>query len=136
MHTTNYHDAFIEIAVDCPAHVGEIPPVKRDTRTVATFQYEIISAAPYQLTSDDVIFLVHAERASIPVEDRDAERERFFSRGQPCLRSSPLAKRYGWGIHSDAQGRVALVPPGSDEYRRLAADPNVRHVKAMRSKRG
>ena len=88
------------------------------------------------LQADEVIFTVHADRAGIPDADRATERETFFSRGQACLRTSPLAKRFGCGIHHDAQGRVALVPAGLDEYRRLAEDPEVRKVNAMRSKRG
>ena len=56
-------------------------------------------------------------------------------RVEPSLRSSPLGKRYGWGIHHDADGRIALVPLGSDEYRALAADPHVTQLTAMRSAR-
>ncbi|WP_344308138.1 DUF6157 family protein [Brevibacterium samyangense] len=58
-----------------------------------------------------------------------------FARGQPCLRSSPLAKRYGWGFHYDAEGRVALVPVGSPEYEAFVTDDSLTVVKAMRSKR-
>jgi hypothetical protein len=136
LHTTNYFDAFIEIADDSPVAVSQIPPVKGDKKTVANAQFEMIAGAPYRFTSDDVIFTVYADRAGISDAERAAERERFFSRGQACLRASPLAKRYGWGTHSDADGKVALVPAGSDEYRRLAEDPSVRHVKAIRSRRG
>jgi hypothetical protein len=74
------------------------------------------------------------------VEARQAERktarEQFFSRGQACLRASALGKKFGWGVHSDAQGRVAIFAVDSPEYRRLAADPGIKQVKAMRSKRG
>jgi hypothetical protein len=62
-------------------------------------------------------------------------RERFFSKGQACLRSSPLSKRYGWGTHHDAEGRVALYPVGSAEYERLRTDESLEHLTAMRSKR-
>lgn len=135
MHSTNYFNTLIEVAEDCPITAAEAPPVRDDKQSVANLQYDLISEAPYRFTSDDVIFTVHADRAGIPEQDRATERERFFSKGQPCLRSSPLAKRYGWGIHSDAEGRVALVPVGSDEYRRLAANPDTDHLRAMRSKR-
>jgi hypothetical protein len=134
MHTTNYFDTFIEIAEDSPIEAAQEPPAK-DVPTVAQLHYELIAAQPYALTSDDVIFEAHARRAGIDEADRAAARDAFFSKGQPCLRSSPLGKRYGWGVHSDAEGRVALVPAGSDEYVRLAADPDIRHTRAMRSKR-
>ena len=135
MHTANYAETLIEVAEDCPVTVAVAPPVRDGKKSVANLQYDLISQAPYRYTSDDVIFAVHAERAGIPDENQAPERERFFAKGQPCLRSSPLPKRYGWGIHNDAEGRVALVPVESDEYRRLAADPNTRHLRAMRSKR-
>ena len=134
MHTTNYVDTFIELAEDSPVTAAQEPPVK-EVPTVAQLHYELIAQAPYALTSDDVVFETHARRAGIAAAERDAARQRFFAKGQPCLRSSPLGKRYGWGVHSDAEGRVALVPAGSDEYARLAADPDIRHTRAMRTKR-
>ena len=135
MKTTNYFDTFIEIAEDCPVAAAEAPPERAGTRTVANIQFDLISAHPYRHTSDDVIFHAHAERNGIGDDDRIAARERFFSKGQPCLRASPLAKRYGWGIHSDAEGRVALIAAGSEAYEGLISDPGVTRVKAMRSKR-
>lgn len=134
MHTTNYRDTFIEVAEDSPAAQAQEPPSKDDP-TIARLHYELIAAQPYALTSDDVIFETHARRSGIDEAERDAAREAFFSKGQPCLRSSPLGKRYGWGIHSDAEGRVALVARESDDYARLSADPAVAHTRAMRSRR-
>lgn len=99
-------------------------------------QYEMIAGAPYTYTSDDVIFRVHQLKQGIRDEDVEAERAAFFSKGQPCLRSSALAKRYGWGIHSDEQGQVALYGRGSGRYAELAADPRAKHLKAMRNARG
>lgn len=135
MHTTNYYDTFIEVAEDCPVSSAERPPVKGDKQTVASLQFDTITNHPYSYTSDDVIFGTHATRNNISDEERDAAREIFFSKGQPCLRSSSLTKRYGWGVHSDAEGRVALFAVESDEYRQLTENDHVKHLKAMRSKR-
>jgi hypothetical protein len=134
MHTTNYHDTFIAVAEDCPAAGGQEPP-GGERVSIARLHWQLIAAAPYRLTSDDVVFETHARRAGIPDEDRDSAREAFFTKGQPCLRSSPLGKRYGWGIHSDAQGRVALVARGSEQYESLQQDPAVAQTRAMRSRR-
>lgn len=134
-HTTNYFDTFIEVADDSPVDHAVEPPA-RESPTVAEFHYTLLSAKPYSLTSDEVIFETHARRAGIPDDEKDAARVAFFSKGQPCLRSSPLGKRYGWGTHHDSQGRVALYPRDSAEYARLAADPALAHTRAMRSKRG
>lgn len=131
MHTTNYAGTFIEVAEDCPVAAAEEPPPGRPT--VARLQYELLAAAPYRYTSDDLLVEVAAQRAG--TDDRDRVREELFARPQACLRSSPLAKRYGWGLHHDAEGRVALVPLGSPEYAGLAGDPATRHLRAMRSSR-
>lgn len=66
---------------------------------------------------------------------REARREAFFTKPQACLRSSPLAKRYGWGFHHDGQGRVALVARDSPRYRELAEDSSLTQLGAMRSRR-
>jgi hypothetical protein len=134
MHTTNYFDTFIAVAEDCPAGASEVPPTQQPP-TIAGLHFELIAAQPYARTSDEVIFETYARRAGIAENERDAAREAFFSKGQPCLRSSPLGKRYGWGIHSDAGGRVALVPCGTPEYERLSQDSGVTQTRAMRSRR-
>ncbi len=54
----------------------------------------------------------------------------------PCLRASPLGKRYGWRIHNDANGKIALYAVESQEYEAFLTDSTVKRVKAMRSKRG
>lgn len=136
MHTTNYFDTFIEVAEDCPATVAEVPVLKSDKKTVANLQFEIVSRNPYQFTSDEVLLDVHAIRKDLADSEKGAAYEDFFAKGQPCFRASPLPKRYGWGIHSDAEGKIALVAVESDEYKQLAQDKNTKHTKAMRSKRG
>lgn len=136
LHTTNYLNTFIEIADDCPVKIGEVPPQKGDTRTVANSQFELIAHHPYEYTSDDVIFQVFAEKNKISRDEQPAARAEFFSKGQPCLRSSPLTKRYGWGIHHNAEGKIALYAVDSPEYRQFTKDRSLQHVRAMRSKRG
>ncbi len=135
MKTTNYYNAFIAVAEDCPVTVAEAPPQRGDTKTIAGIQYDLVSAHPYQYTSDDVLFHVHITRRHSGARDLEKERQEFFSRGQPCLRSSPLTKRYGWGIHSDSLGRIALYAVESDEYQELLRDETLTHLEAMRSKR-
>lgn len=134
MHTTNYVDTFIEVADDCPVAHAQEPPQKAEP-TIAQLHYALIAAHPYELTSDDVVFETHARRTGIGAGEREAAREAFFSTGQPCLRSSPLGKRYGWGIHSDAEGRVALVARDCDAYDEWSTAEGVAHTRAMRSRR-
>lgn len=132
MGTTNYVNTFIAVAEDCPAGQAEAPA---KAGSIAQLQHELVATQPYTHTSDDVLFAVHVQRQGIAEADRPSAREAFFGKDQACLRASPLGKRHGWGIHHDAEARVALVPVGSAEYAALVADPAVKVVKAMRSKR-
>lgn len=132
--STNYRSTFITIADDSPSSSGVIPPSSA-TPTIAALQYTLLSERPYELTSDELLFEVHAIRSHIPAEARDAERERFFAKDQACLRASPLAKRYGWGIHHDHEERVALIAVGTAQYDELARRSDLMHKPAMRSAR-
>lgn len=135
MKSTNYYDTLIEVAEDCPVEAAEVPPLRGKNKTAARIQYEMISENPYTYTSDDVIFHVHVKKNNISQKKKADEREKFFSKGRPCMRSSALGKRYGWGVHSNAEGKIAIFPVESDEYGRLANDKNLKHLKAMRSRR-
>ena len=135
MKTTNYYNTFIAVAPDCPVNIAEIPPQKEAAKTIANFQFEMISAHPYKYTSDDVIFMGYALKNTLKKEELNAAKEIFFSKGQACLRSSPLAKRYGWGIHSNEEGKIAIYAIESATYKKLLADKKLKQLKAMRSKR-
>lgn len=133
LHTTNYQNTMIMIADDSPSSAGEIPPVRGDKKSIANLQFELMHKAPYKYTSDDVLFEVYAIRNEITKAERKAARAQFFSKGQPCLRASPLTKRYGWGVHSDAEGKVALYGAETKEYKNLVDDKKLVKVKAMKS---
>jgi hypothetical protein len=135
IHTTNYTDTFIEIADDCPTTSGEIPPLKGEQKTIANIQFELVSKNPYKYTSDDVLFQVFAEKNGLAKGEYKKAREDFFSKGQPCFRASPLTKRYGWGVHGDAEGKIALVPCGTPEYKKFSKNKSLTVIKAMKSKR-
>lgn len=125
-HSTNYRTTLITVAADCAALLSA-PPAKPGT--VAGMQYEMLAARPYQLTSDELLRAVEQAR-----KGADAA-ARLFDKPQACLRASPLVKQYGFGLHHDAEARVALVPVESDDYARLLADPEVKKRPGMRSSR-
>lgn len=135
MHSTNYYNTFIEIAEDCPASKGEMPPLKGDKKTIANLQFEMLYDNPYQYTSDEVLFGVYATRKEFSSGEMDEQRAHYFSKGQPCFRASPLAKKYGWGVHSNEEGKIAIYGVETDEYQKLVAEGPIKKVKAMRSKR-
>jgi hypothetical protein len=132
MHTTDYRNTFIQVSPDTKAVEGVVP---QKPGTVAAMQYERLSAAPYATTSDDLLFDIHAQRSGVEPDERDAARETFFSKGQPCLRSSPLVKSHGWGVHFDAEGRIGLHATGSADYEALAARSDLVQLKGMRTSR-
>ena len=133
IHTTNYFNTFIEIADDSPTEVGEIPPIKQEAKTVANIQFEMVSKNPYKFTSDDVLFQVFAIRKDLTKSEYKEAREQFFSKGQPCFRASPLTKRYGWGVHYDKEGRIAIYSAESAEYRKMVKDKTLKVIKAMKT---
>jgi len=132
IHSTNYFETFIEVAEDTKTDFGTIPPAK-EKKTVAEMQYELIAKNPYKFSSDDIFFQVFADRNDLTKAEYEKAREQFFSKGQPCFRASPLTKTYGFGIHSDKNGKVALFGMESNEYQKFLADKNIKKVKAMKS---
>ena len=133
-HSTNYIDTFIEVAEDTKVNRGSKPPAK-DKKTVAEMQYELIAKNPYKFTSDDIIFQVFANRNDLTNTEHKQARELFFSKGQPCFRTSPLTKTYGFGIHNDSNGKVALYGMETKEYQKFLADTKTKKIKAMKSSR-
>ena len=114
---------------------GEVPPVKGDNKTAANIQFEMVKQHPYTYTSDDVLFAVYAQKNDLTKSELKKAREQFFSKGQPCFRASPLTKRYGWGVHSDENGKIALYGCETEAYKKFSADKKVTVVKAMKSAR-
>lgn len=117
MERVDYTNTFIAVAPDSSAESGTSPPA--DT-SVAARTLDLIAGHPYEFTSGDVIFTVWADRRGIPEPDRAQARAEFYATSKACLRSSDLGKRYGWGIHADADARIAVYPVDSTEYAALA----------------
>jgi len=125
MKSTNYRDTLITASPDSPVSAGTIP---EKPGTVAAVQHTLL-VEPYAMTSDDLIFAAYRERGG------DKDRGEFFAKPQACLRASPLVKQFGWGVHHDGDGRIALIGMESAEYRRLLDDPAVAKTPGMRRKR-
>lgn len=132
VHSTNYIDTLIEVAEDTKVSQGNIPPTK-DKKTIAEMQYELITQFPYTYTSDELLFKIYADRNEVTEAEYQEAKNSFFSKGQACLRASPLTKNYGFGIHSNHEGKIALYGMETKEYFRFLHDANIKKVKAMRS---
>lgn len=110
------------------------PPEKKQ-KTAALLQYEFLAKNAYKYTSDDLIFNCYVIKNDISDSEKEIERQKFFSKGQPCLRCSSLAKTYGFGFHHNEDGKVAMVPLESLEYQSFLINDSVKKVKAMRLKK-
>lgn len=134
-HTTNYTNTLIEIAEDSPVSASVIPVVKNDKKLIVNYQYEKLSKHPLKYTSDELLFEIFAERNDISSSELEEEKQNYFSKGQACLRTSPLAKKNGFGIFHNQDSKFKLIPAESEEYQLLLKDDSVKKVKAMRSKK-
>ncbi|MEP9358135.1 DUF6157 family protein [Sphingomonas sp. KR3-1] len=125
MKSTNYRDTLITASSDSPVSAGTVP---EKPGTVAAVQHALLRE-PYAMTSDDLLFAAYRARGG------DQARDAFFAKPQACLRASPLVKQFGWGVHHDGEGRIALLGMESDAYRRLLDDPAVKKAPGMRRAR-
>jgi hypothetical protein len=131
----NYYDTLIEIADDCPATKGQVPQARCGKKTKAVVEYELLVNHPYAYTEEEIAFEMYAVLHDIPKASWPKERKAFLSKGHPHLRVSPLAKRYGWGIHNNTDAKIALVAVDSPLYKRLLNHPQTTKIKAFRSSR-
>jgi hypothetical protein len=140
MKDMGYKNTFIQVASDCPATSGVVPVGRDDRKPIHVLQYELLADQPYRLTHADLLFEVHVlHKAVTPDElaERGAEiRAELLEKPHPCLRASLLPKKYGWGVHYDSAGRIALYGVESEEYWRFSqAGAVATLVSAIRSKR-
>jgi hypothetical protein len=137
---TNYCDTFIRVAPDCPVSEAVVPTGKRGQQSIPQIEYELLAEKPYTFTQEELLFAVHVRRQAISKNELKTRHavlwEEFFAKPRACLRASLLAKRYGWGLHFDGEGRIALVAMESQEYQALAEGKGVATVlTAMRNQR-
>ena len=133
IHTTNYFDTFIGVAEDTRVTIGTKPTSKGNKKTIAEMQYELLVNNPYKFTSDDLFFQIFADRNDLTKTEYKQAREQFFSKGQPCFRASPLTKTYGFGVHADSNGKIAIFGMETEQYEQFQNNPNIKKVKAMRT---
>jgi hypothetical protein len=133
-----YISTFIQVATDSPVDHATVPVLRGEKKSIPVIEYELLADAPHRLTQPEVLFETHVRHKGVPVAGKAARQrawDEFFATSHACLRASPLAKKYGWGFHFDAQGRVALVAVESAAYKRLAKDGKLQQLPAMRGKK-
>ena len=135
----SYVETMIRVAPDSPTQIAIIPTSKDGKKTVAVLEYELLTSEPYTYTQDKVQFAVHAMHKNISDAELEAHLPElyaaFIAKPRACFRASPLPKKYGWGVHYDDQGRIALHAINSPEYQRLTQLEGTKQLLAMRSSR-
>jgi hypothetical protein len=137
----NYYDTFITVSADCPVERGVVPPDKKSGKTKPSIEFELIANQPYVYTQEELLYEVHVRHKNIPPEELSVNgtrmRDEFFQKPTACLRASMLPKKYGWGIHFNAEGKIALVPVESADYQSFVEGQKgkVKVLAAMRNSR-
>ncbi len=142
MKMTSILDTFVQVAQDCPVTAGVVPTTKPNAKpSIHALQYELLSANPYYFTLEDLIYEVHIRHKEYPEEtiakDADRIRAELFSKSHPCMRASMLPKKYGWGVHYDLEGKIAIYGMETERYRQFVegTSSTPKLVYAMRNKR-
>ncbi|TXT20444.1 MAG: hypothetical protein FD134_2902 [Gallionellaceae bacterium] len=135
----NYYDTFVHVAPDCPVQAAVIPRAKGRNKSMPVLEYELLCGQAYFYTQEELLFTVHVQRAGIAPSELKLHHDRlwteFFAQPRACLRASALPKKYGWGIHFDAQGKAAIYRMESVAYRQFTKNKNITQLLALRSKR-
>lgn len=140
----NPTNQFIQIAPDCLLKTAIIPQSKADKLSFAMIEYALLSSKPYCYVLDELqfeVYLRHKQVVQNSVKQEPLKTQRqllwdaFFSKPHACMRASPLTKKYGWGVHYDVAGKIALVAIESKDYQRFVDDNDIKKYFAMRSSR-
>jgi hypothetical protein len=134
----NYTNTFIQIAPDCPVIRGTVPVAKNGNPPFYITEYNVLSKNPYVYTLEEAIIEIHLMRKTITKADLETwgeEVRALLKKRHPC-RTSALPKKFGWGVHFDNEGRLALYGMDSEEYQRfIQPDSGLTVVTALRNKR-
>ena len=132
-------NTFVSVSPDCPATAGTVPQAKGGKQTIATLEYGLLTEKPYHYTLPELIFEVHVRHKEIPPAERKKNRQAIwdtlFSKNHACMRASALPKRYGWGVHYNDKGKLAIYGVETTEYKQLSKDKQLKQVNAVRSSR-
>lgn len=131
----SYKDTLITISEDSKVSSAKVPVCREDKLTIAFIEYDLIKNNPYKFTQDDVQFATFLRKNQMDQDNIDELREQFFSKPKACFRASPLVKSYGWGIHYDHEGKIAIYEVESEIYLQLLHQDNISKRKGMRSRK-
>ncbi len=135
----SYTNTFIEISPDSSADKASVPTSTRKKKPAHIIQYELLTENPYTFNHEELVFEVYVRHKEIPSAELKQNRDKLWhelhSKGHPCMRASTLAKKFGWGAHYNATGKISIFGVDSPEYASFLKDDETKKLYAMRSKR-
>ncbi|HBJ01015.1 MAG TPA: hypothetical protein DDY89_09465 [Lysinibacillus sp.] len=131
----SYKNTFIKISEDSEVTSAVTPLPRNNKPTIASIEFDLIRHNPYKYTEEDVQFQTYLIKNQIESNSLDEIRKQSFQNSKACFRASPLVKRYGWGIHYDDEGKLALYDVNSEGYERFLHSDQITLLNGMRSKR-
>lgn len=131
----SYKNTLITISEDSKVSSAKVPVKRNEKPTIAYIEHDLINNNPYKFTQEDVQFKTYLIKNQMEAENAAELREQFFSKSKACFRASPLVKNYGWGIHYNNQGKIAIYDVNSEMYNQLLKQDDITKLKGMRSKR-
>ncbi|HZG86665.1 DUF6157 family protein [Paenibacillus sp.] len=136
---TTIVNTFVRVSQDCPAERGIVPVSKGPGKTLPEVQFDILSKHPYTYDLDELIVETHIRHKlaldALDEARRASVRSELLAKSHPCMRASMLPKKYGWGVHYDENGRIAIYPMESEAYARLSERADLKQEYAMRNKK-
>ncbi|HAM82262.1 DUF6157 family protein [Ornithinibacillus bavariensis] len=131
----SYKNTFITISEDSTVDSGIVPQPRNNKPTIASIEYDLIHNNPYEFSQEDVQFQTYLRKNQIESDQLDELRKQFFEKPKACFRASPLVKKYGWGIHYDNEGKLAIYAVNSEAYEQFLHADQITLLKGMRTKR-
>ena len=112
-------EELIEVAEDYEGRFAQEPP-DGTPKTITRIEYELLMARPYKFTERELFHEVHVvqrNKTHLKIDSYNIKR---------CL----LVQSFGWGLHRNREGKLALVAPDSDQYKELQG--SVKRAKSYR----
>lgn len=101
------------------------PANKRAHQTITQIYFEELIRNPYGFTEEELRHRVHVELR----KRRDLKLKSY------SIKRSELLKKYGWGLHVDSAGRLALVGCDGKRYKELTRNPRVLKISGYRTRK-
>jgi hypothetical protein len=112
-------EQLITVSEDYPSKKSK-QPLREGT--AIKLLHDVLEANPYKYTEREYFHHVHhvlRKRTDLKIDEYK-------------IRRSDLVKKYGYGIHTNAEGKIAMVPCESTKYKMLLEDESIAKVQGYK----